>query len=294
MFLKRYHALRFLIESVQIHLLQCGDEVVHRREETMRWSAAPLRDFFTPRNIAKNVAIIGIGAYAMVKYDEYFANNTPRLVSKLVKDAAAEFERDPASARSKLKEANVLLQSYVVSTKNDNKTTTAAPPSWTSNLFRLPGRGYELGGKDANSLLASRFTIHFFMGLSYELSNSTSNAPANKLALECYRRAVSEVRNVEDFTVFGNVTRKRMGIAFDRVAQQYHDEGKLAKALECYSRALEALGEPEESRESLALRGVVEEVAGVLNNMSTMMIEIGNEDVGESIAKRSRELMVGR
>jgi len=210
----------------------------------------------TFRTVAKNVAIIGVGAGLIVWWENknFFVS---RKVRTLVHEAV-ELEKEGrlvdngTRARKKWREALALSNSSDLS------------PSVQFNL-------------------------------SFALACSLDEAGEDSQAEMEFSRSLKAFPPGFDVHSLPENTRNRVGVALDRLAQKQHDRGQYNQAMSLYDRACDALASPSEvanmDSSFLQRRTNVETVAAVLHNISVLYNEIGKPSAAEQAAVRSRALL---
>ena len=204
------------------------------------------------RKVAYNAAIIAVGAGAFIAYDR-MRDTVPKQVQRLVHDAVELELQGPVSgdngslARRKWREATITAKANEMDPK-------------------------------------VQFNINFFLACNLEEGGKDEEAERE------FKLALSSFPPTFNFDELDNSTKNRVAVCLDRLAQREQDRANFANALHLYVEALSMLATPEEvmnaDEKFLERKAHVWSVAGLLNNMSTLMYEL---DLKEE-AKKSEEL----
>lgn len=208
------------------------------------------------RKFLYNAAIISVGSAALIYWDRT-RDNVPKQVRRLVHEAVnLEIEPkgegdDGSLARRKWKEATITAK--------------------------------------ANQLKPSiAFNTNFFLACNLEEAGRVDEA------LREYESAINNFPKDFDYRSLDDATKNRVSVTLDRLAQKAQDEKDYQTALRLYVDALGVLATPEEvtsgDEKFLSKKAHVQSVAGLLNNMTTLLYEVGLKDEAEKAEDMSTML----
>ena len=248
--------------------------------------------------VAKNVAIIGVGSAALIWWERR-KNAVPRQVRDLAYEAA-ELQREGQAQIRKQRETERLVNSAPYA-----PPTAASIPPLSSATER------SMGNNNNNSNLARRkwkealaistansLSPKVLFNLTFALACNLDESGETVLAEQEFKNALASFPENFDLHTLEENTRARVGITLDRLAQMEQDRGKYAEAMLLYDRALDAMATPEEvatlANSLLERPVIVEAIAGVLNNVSTLYVQLGREPAARKVLERSEALMNSR
>lgn len=118
-------------------------------------------------------------------------------------------------------------------------------------------------------------------------------------AMESFASALQAFPEGFDLHRLEPKTRRRVSVALDHLAQFHQDRQQLARAMELYDRALDAIASPGQVRVLLAgkepdpplLPEQVHSLAGTLNNLATLYFALGREQDSRACLDVSDRLM---
>ena len=206
--------------------------------------------------VLKNALIIGTGSAALIWWENR-KTAAPGKVSKLAKEAV-ELQKDQMNLNNQYVARKKWQESLAIAQANE------FPPKINFNLqFALACNLDEAGEKDK--------------------------------AEEQFKRALESFPPGFDLHSLEENTRMRVSVCLDRLAQREHDRGNFSEALLLYDRALDALATPEEVQtlapSLLSRLSHLETLAAILNNVSTLYLEIGEEDASNKVKALSDALL---
>lgn len=194
------------------------------------------------RKVLWNVGIIGAGSAALIYYEKSQREVVPKQIQKLVHEAVA-LEHEAHGRRDESVLARRKWQEAAIAAKANNLSPTV------------------------------KFNTSFFLACNLDEAGKSVEAERE---FEVARAAFPP--NF-DFQSLNYNTRDRVAVCIDRLAQREQDRKNYVRALQMYVEALEVLASPEEVQNTderfLSRPAHVMSAAGLLNNMTTLFMEVG-------------------